>query len=98
MKERESDGKLLSFETFELLRGVFNKELDSHARNILGGTSTGAGPRILLLSCSVRASDPSLIYLLGPYTLSQLLRGVAFQLSSKCLLFCFRVKEDCPVA
>jgi hypothetical protein len=93
VKEQEGDGELLSFAAFELLRGVFNKELDSHARNIVGGTSTGAGPRILLLSCSVRTSDPSLIYLLGPYTLSQSLRGVAFQLSSKCLLFCFRARK-----
>jgi hypothetical protein len=89
VKEREGDGELLSFAAFELLRGVFNKELDSHARNTLGGTSTGAGPRILFLSYSICASDPSLIYLLGPYTLSHSLKGVASQLSPKCLLVCF---------
>jgi hypothetical protein len=29
VKEQEGNGELLSFAAFELLRGVFNKELDS---------------------------------------------------------------------
>lgn len=37
VKERVGDGKPLSSLAFELLSGVFKKELDRHARNILGG-------------------------------------------------------------
>ena len=43
VKERVGDGEPVSFLAFELLSGVFKKELDRHAHNILGGTSTGAG-------------------------------------------------------
>jgi len=60
MKERESDGKLLSFETFELLRGVFNKELDSHARNWVGRQRAPG-----LESCSFPAASAPLIPVLS---------------------------------
>ena len=57
----------------------------------LGGTSTGAGPRILFLS-TASASLHRLIDLLCPYILNHSPKGGLSALQS-CLLFCFCVEE-----
>ena len=56
-ERREGDGELLSFGHLNCC-AAFSREIVSHSRKMVGGSSTGAGPKILFSSRSVCASDP----------------------------------------
>ncbi|KAH9984840.1 hypothetical protein BJV77DRAFT_1035451 [Russula vinacea] len=84
--EKRERGNTKLCRAFELLRGVFKKDRQPCA-HILGGRSTGAGPRILFFSrSSVRVSDPRLIDFLAASSQS-LTEKLALRFFQVVLLF-----------
>ena len=84
--EKRERGNTKLCRAFELLRGVFKKDRQPCA-HILGGRSTGAGPRILFFSrSSVRVFDPRLIDFLAASSQS-LTEKLALRFFQVVLLF-----------